>query len=60
MTGIEIIQISVAMAGVAVGGGIWFKLGALTAAIEAVHAVAGDLRDRIERLEDAVFLGKGS
>lgn len=58
MTTLELVQTGLALAGVAGIGGIWFKLGALTGALDAVNAVTDSLRDRVQRLENQYLFGK--
>lgn len=58
MTALELIQIGLAGAGVAVGGGIWFRLGTLSGSLKGVISFTERLNARVERLENHVFFNK--
>ncbi len=58
MSGLDYVQTAASLAGVLVGGGIWFKLGVITGALKGLNAFTDELNSRIERLENHVFFGK--
>ena len=50
MTGAELVQLSLSLAGVCVSGAVWFRLGKLTGKTDA-------LEPRVKNLENHVYLG---
>lgn len=50
MSAVELVQVSLSLAGVLIGGGVWFRLGSLTKGQE-------DLGRRVSNLENHVYLG---
>ncbi|MCE8508351.1 hypothetical protein KBY28_07790 [Ruegeria pomeroyi] len=57
MTHIELVQLALAGAGVIVGGGVWFRLGALVKGQEVLTKGQDDLGRRVTRLENRAISG---
>lgn len=55
MTGAEIIQVALGLIAVGGIGGIWFRLGSLTAKHDAIQRQHDGLAGRVSKIEERMF-----